>query len=127
MANITLYKHGDLEIYLELIADDSIIGFQSVGGIPIDKEYRHVEDDKEFNKMAKELEELIEELNDISKTEKEKVQLYLDYISYWDGHQNTYIIDDEDELAEYLDENGNIDKDNPYVFKLNGFYVYDEV
>lgn len=126
MANITLYKHGDLEIYLELIADDSSIGFASVGVIPIDKEYRHVEDDKEFNKMAKELEELIKELNDTSKSERELVELYIEFISYWDDHYNTHIIED-DEINEYLDENGNIYEDNPYVFKLNGIYVYDEV
>ena len=126
MANITLYEHGDLKIYMELIADDSTIGFQSVGGIHIDKEYRDLEDG-EFNEMSKELEELICKLNDSSTSEREKVELYIDYISYWDGHYDTYIIDDEDELAEYLDENGNIDEDNPYVFKLNDYYIYDEV
>jgi hypothetical protein len=126
MANITLYKHGDLKIYLELFAEDSVIGFKEVGGIHISETYRDFSDD-EFNQMAKELEELIIKLNNPDTSERDKVELYIDYISYWDGHQDTHIIDDEDELAEHLDENGNIDEDDPYVFKLNGFYIYDEL
>ena len=126
MANITLYEHGDLKIYMELIADDSTIGFKEVGGIHIDKEYRDLEND-EFNEMSKELEELINKLNNPKTSEREKVQLYIDYISYWDGHQDTHIIENGDELAEHLDGNGNIYEDDPYVFKLNGFYIYDEV
>ena len=126
MANITLYEHGDLKIYMELIADDSTIGFQNVGGIHIDKEYRDLEDD-EFNEMSKELEELIYKLNNPKTSEREKVESYINYISYWDGHTDTHIIDDKDELAEHLDANGNIDEYDPYVFKLNGFYIYDEV
>ena len=125
MANIILYKHEDLEIYLELIADDSTICFKELGGIHIDKEYRGIHNN-EFNKMAKELEELITNLNDSSISERAKVSLYIDYISYWDDHYDTHILTDG-EINEYTDENGNIDEDNPYIFKLNGFYIYDKI
>ena len=126
MANITLYKHGDLKIYLELVSDDMVIGFKGIGGIHISESYRDI-NGCEFDKMAKELEQLIYKLNSADTSEREKVELYIDYISDWDGHSNTYIIDDEDELAEHLDVNGDIDEDDPYVFKLNGFYIYDEL
>ena len=126
MANITLYKHGDLKIYLELVPDDMVIGFKDMGGIHISESYRDY-NGCEFDKMAKELEQLIYKLNSADTSEREKVELYIDYISDWDGHSNTYIIDDEDELAEHLDANGDIDEDDPYVFKLNGFYIYDEL
>jgi len=126
MANIILYKHGDLKIYMELIADDSTIGFKGLGGIHISESYRDF-NGCEFNKMAKELEQLIFKLNNQDTSEREKVELYINFISDWDGHTDTHIIDDKDELAEHLDANGNIDEDDPYVFKLNGFYIYDEV
>lgn len=126
MANITLYEHGDLKIYLELVPEDTVIGFKEIGGIHISESYRDL-DGCEFEKMARELEELLNKLNSSDTSEREKVELYIDYISSWDGHTDTHIIDDKNELAEHLDENGNIDNDDSYVFKLNGFYVYDEL
>lgn len=114
MKPITIYKNGDLHIYLESNYSEylyDLIGFSNIGRIQV-----HEISSDEFDTFYKEYNELIEFLNSDA-SEKDKVEKYICFCGYYDGHLETRLAR-PDEIPE---------EENNYYFKLNNIWCYDSL